>query len=201
VTKQAVPLDRRTMIADAAIEIVATQGIRALTHNAVDGHLELAKGSTSYYFRTKRALLEAAVLRITDKSVQEFMTSGMAGSAPSSPEDAALAVAEWLDGLLVHRRADVTARYALAIELSGDRELHERMAVSFFSRDHAIWLCRVLGAADPESAGADFVSLGEGLLFDRFAGARSLDKIEPGTPASVAQLARPLASYLRGLPA
>ncbi|WP_412543956.1 hypothetical protein R8Z50_16080 [Longispora sp. K20-0274] len=58
-------------------------------------------------------------------------------------------------------------------------------------------LFETLGVTRPEVAGADFVSVVEGLVFDRVAAARSLDGIRAGTPASVEQLAR--VTYLRGV--
>lgn len=56
--------NRRERIADAAIEVLAEQGARGLTHRAVDRVLGLANGSTSFYFRTHSALLLAAAERL-----------------------------------------------------------------------------------------------------------------------------------------
>jgi DNA-binding transcriptional regulator YbjK len=39
--------DRRTAILDAALEIVGTQGMRGLTHRAVDAAAGVAAGATS----------------------------------------------------------------------------------------------------------------------------------------------------------
>ncbi|OXM50487.1 TetR/AcrR family transcriptional regulator [Amycolatopsis alba] len=191
--------DRRGLIAEAATEILAAQGIRGLTHSAVDVRLDLPRGSTSYYFRTRQALLEAVVRRIADTSAHRFQLTGLALAAVAGHTAAANAMAAWLDDLLVGRRHHVTARYALTIELAGFPELHALLARALFSREHATRLCEALGASDPGAASADLVSLIEGLLFDRFAGARSLDGVEAGTPASVGQFARPLEAYLRGM--
>jgi hypothetical protein len=46
-------------IADAAIGLLAAEGMRGLTHRTVDRAADLPKGSTSYYFRTRQALLQA----------------------------------------------------------------------------------------------------------------------------------------------
>lgn len=56
--------DRREQIADAGITLLATRGIRALTHRAVDEELGLPAGSTSYYARTKRDLVNLIVQRL-----------------------------------------------------------------------------------------------------------------------------------------
>ncbi len=50
---------RRQRLLDAAVEVVATSGLRGLTHRAVDGQAGLPEGTTSAYFRTRLALLSA----------------------------------------------------------------------------------------------------------------------------------------------
>lgn len=60
------PEDRRTRIADAVITVLAERGSRGLTHRAVDEVAGLATGSTSYYVRSRAALLEAAVPRLVE---------------------------------------------------------------------------------------------------------------------------------------
>jgi len=53
-------------ITDAAIEVLAAQGVKGLTHRAVDTAADLPPGSTSYYLRTREALMEAAVQRLVE---------------------------------------------------------------------------------------------------------------------------------------
>ncbi|WP_189544888.1 TetR/AcrR family transcriptional regulator, partial [Streptomyces gelaticus] len=57
---------RRKQLADAAIGTLAAEGMRGLTHRAVDQRAGLAEGSCSYYFRTRQALLQAAVERLAE---------------------------------------------------------------------------------------------------------------------------------------
>lgn len=59
-------LDRRTRILDASLAIVGEGGTRSLTHRGVDRRLKLPDGSTSNYFRTREALLDAAVGRLLE---------------------------------------------------------------------------------------------------------------------------------------
>lgn len=192
------PRDRREAIADAAIDIVAKHGIRALTHRAVDGRLELPAGSCSYYFRTKRTLLQAVVERLKDVSRRDFAESSLARTDSTDAAVLGTQIATWLDDLLHRRPNDLTVRYALTLELRDDPELHEMLASSLFSRDGAVALFTALGASDPTMAGANFVSLVEGLVYDRFAGQRSRDGLQAGTDGSVDQLAAALTAYLVG---
>lgn len=55
--------DRRTQLADAGLAVLAAGGARGLTHRAVDRSAELPEGSTSYYLRTRVALLQACATR------------------------------------------------------------------------------------------------------------------------------------------
>ncbi|MFC4377064.1 TetR/AcrR family transcriptional regulator [Nocardia halotolerans] len=183
--------DRRAQIVTGAIELIATRGIRALTHRAVDTALDLPPGSASYYFRTRKALVEAVADRIATRSRDDFTAAGFA------PDPARLAhdIACWLDQLLAQRRNELIARHALTIEVLADADLHARLAGSLFSLDRATELFTALGAAEPRTVAGDFLALLEGLVFDRFAGLRA--GCAAGTADGVAQLTRPLSTFLR----
>lgn len=47
---------RRRQILEAALTVLAEQGMRGLTHRAVDREADLPQGSTSAYLRTRKAL-------------------------------------------------------------------------------------------------------------------------------------------------
>lgn len=55
---------RREALADAAIGIVSREGTHGLSHRAVDEAAEVPRGTTSNYFRSREALLEATVTRL-----------------------------------------------------------------------------------------------------------------------------------------
>jgi hypothetical protein len=48
-------MSRRALIADTAISTLARDGMRGLTHRAVDRAAGLPEGSASYHFRTRQA--------------------------------------------------------------------------------------------------------------------------------------------------
>ncbi|MEU1546148.1 TetR family transcriptional regulator [Nocardia sp. NPDC005745] len=185
--------DRRALLVDTAIELIAARGLRALTHRALDAELGLPAGSASYYFRSKRALIEGIVDRITTRSRDDF-AAALAPTGAIAPESIAVAIASWLDRLLAERRAHLIARHALLIDLLDDRDLHPRLVRSLFSTDRARDLFRAIGAADPDTRADDFVAVVEGAVFDRFAGNRTA--LRPDTTESVRQLARILAAHL-----
>ena len=81
-----VPLgeERRDAIADAAIHLVATRGLRGLTHRAVDAEAGLPPGSTSYYLSTRKALLTACLDRMLAQDASAAVAGG-SGGAPAGP--------------------------------------------------------------------------------------------------------------------
>ena len=55
--------ERRDQLGDAAIEVLAEEGGRGLTHRAVDTAADLPPGTTKNYFPTRQSLLLAAAER------------------------------------------------------------------------------------------------------------------------------------------
>ncbi|BDB60207.1 MULTISPECIES: TetR/AcrR family transcriptional regulator [Rhodococcus] len=161
---------RRTAISDAALELAARGGNHAVTHTGIDVHLGLPKGSTSYYFRTRHALVSAAIARLTERSRADFAALFDATTGDPNPSDL---IARYLERLLTVRRSDVLARYALATDARLEPESAEALATCMFSIPAASDLVRQLGAQEPDTAGRDLVVLLEGVLFDRTHGTRA----------------------------
>jgi DNA-binding transcriptional regulator YbjK len=163
--------DRRSQLADAALATLAASGMRGLTHRAVDAAAGVAEGSTSYYFRTRQALLEAAVARMAEldlgRSAALSPTSG-----PRTPDSLAEFITRWLTVSLREGRTVLLARYELALESTRRPELRDmliRAGAAF--RDLAAGLLAAMGAEDPARRGRDLVAYLDGLLFDEIAGA------------------------------
>ncbi|MEU0934116.1 TetR family transcriptional regulator [Embleya sp. NPDC005971] len=57
-------VDRRTLMLDASIRVLATHGLRGLTHRAVQEEAGLPNGSVTYYFKTRDQLILAVVERM-----------------------------------------------------------------------------------------------------------------------------------------
>lgn len=205
--------DRRTAIADAAIAIVSEHGVRALTHRAIDQSLGLPNGSTSYYFRSRHALLSGVVARLAERTEQDLQRSRSARAATATPPgrgDSAPALAaqleSWshaagtlLDRMIGERRADSMTRYALTLELATDPELHQILTAGRPIREFAELELDRLGAPDPAAAATDLVSLADGLVFDSLAGTRSLTAPTPGSADSVDRLSRAVRTFLNGV--
>ncbi|WP_249998140.1 TetR/AcrR family transcriptional regulator [Actinoplanes sp. M2I2] len=167
--------DRRAAIADAAIALVAAEGLRSLTHRAIDRALGLPPGSTSYYARTRRQLIELMVHRLAGRTVADL--------GPDAP-------AALLDRL-AERAADHRVRYALMVDLAGDPSLHPLLTTASPARATFLAAAEATltaaGVTDPARHAPGLVALVDGLLFDRVAGSAIPDAEE------VVQ------AYLRGL--
>ena len=59
--------ERRALLADAGLRVLAQHGARGLTHRAVDGAAGVPAGTTANYFRSRAALLGALGTRIFER--------------------------------------------------------------------------------------------------------------------------------------
>jgi DNA-binding transcriptional regulator YbjK len=186
VTKQA-PRgpDRQDAIADAAIHLVATRGLRGLTHRAVDAEAGLPPGSTSYYLRTRNALLTACVNRMLTRDVAAMPPD----AAAADPVELMVAMTA---GLARERPDDLVARYELSLEASRQPEL--RTAIDEGGRRLRAMLGQLLaglGVPDPQAAAWPVAAMLDGLLHDRVAGVGatlSPEAFEAGVRRSVTAL-------------
>jgi DNA-binding transcriptional regulator YbjK len=60
------PDQRRRELCDAAIQLLADDGAKGLSHLKVDAHADVPDGTTSFYFRTRSALLRAVAERMVE---------------------------------------------------------------------------------------------------------------------------------------
>ncbi|MDQ0708753.1 AcrR family transcriptional regulator [Arthrobacter woluwensis] len=168
--------DRRDAICEAAVGLLACDGARGLTHQAVDRRLNLPLGSTSYYFRTRHALLEATGRWIATRS-RAALEQGLSGPSDRAPGarsrpdagrpdvgEAAVVIARQLRLLLTDRRDQALARTALLGERSLPPELRDALAHCLFSVPLAEELMTALGAVEPREAARDLVTFLEGLI-------------------------------------
>ncbi|WP_197043225.1 TetR/AcrR family transcriptional regulator [Saccharothrix sp. NRRL B-16314] len=189
--------ERMAALADAAIHVVATKGMRGLTHRAVDAQAGVPTGSTSAYFRTRKALVEGVVQRLADLDNAEVEEVGT--TAPLDPDRLAEGIAHVLDQWMTTGRERTLARYACLLEATHHPELRGILAHGERPRAQAKAMLAAAGAEDPERQGRELVAFVDGLLFDRLVGAGALGAPTPGTPESRAELAQAVRAALRGV--
>jgi DNA-binding transcriptional regulator YbjK len=176
-------MSRRALIADAAISTLARDGMRGLTHRAVDRTAGLPEGSASYYFRTRQALLQAAVERLAELTTTDMLASAAlvdsaAVSPPPGQELSAFGAltAALVESWLTAGRERQLARYELSLEATRRPELRQTL-VTTGAAIRAVIAGRFAAAGVPEPAqrAADFAAFIDGLLFDQIAGAGNRD--------------------------
>ncbi|MFW5416497.1 TetR family transcriptional regulator C-terminal domain-containing protein [Nocardiopsis sp. CNT-189] len=164
--------ERIELIARAAVRVTAREGLRGLTHRAVDRAAGLPDGSTSYHARTRARLLEITLEHMAAEE-EQALTAFFAGAPPTRDEAARL-----LAGFVhasVHTSAERTlARFELALEASRRPELrriYDRAGARF--RDTAVATLRGLGSAAPERHARSLIAWCEGMVLDSVAGGGS----------------------------
>src|SRR6188472_4390843 len=115
------PPGTRERALEAAVELLGVEGVRALTHVRVDQRAGLPTGSTSNWFRTRRALLVGVIDWIVERELEELDPLSVAADQ---------GLDGFLDGLcgMVELQIEpygvrTRARYALFLELAGDLEI------------------------------------------------------------------------------
>ncbi|MDR6868003.1 AcrR family transcriptional regulator [Microbacterium resistens] len=208
--------DRRRAIAESGIRILARDGMRALTHRAVDREAGIAQGSSSYYAPTRRALLELIVQNLVERSAED--AKGLVGhdtatppggigvrtgpgAGPGAGPDAGPGADSDIDGMarmvaalidaLASRGDDMRARYALLLELDADDPLREVLArrspVQEGVRSLAISALAQIGVRSAEDRASELFDLTDALLVRR---------IVAGAELPVESI---VAAYLRGI--
>lgn len=119
---------RRTALLDAALHLIASEGLGAVSHRSVERLAGAPHGSTTYYFQSKAALIAAARQRLAD--LDHLALDGLAlevarALAPRSPtpqwDAITRALARWVDE---HRDLHL-ARFELALQAARDPALAE----------------------------------------------------------------------------
>ena len=118
---------RRRQLLDAALHVIADQGLRGLTHRAVDRQAGLAEGSCSAYLRTRSALQQALTDYVAATLVADVdaLAERLRGAPP---EDGGVEAAldlflRWLD-----QRELLVARLELTMLATRDPDLAARLA-------------------------------------------------------------------------
>ena len=130
---------RRRQLLDAALHVIADEGLRGLTHRAVDRRAGLPEGSCSAYLRTRSALQQALTEHVAGELLADVdaLAERLRGAPP---EDGGVEAAldlflRWLD-----QRELLVARLELTMAATRDAELSRLLA------DHRARLVEVVTA-------------------------------------------------------
>ncbi|WP_091293090.1 TetR/AcrR family transcriptional regulator [Amycolatopsis xylanica] len=165
-------ISKRERALGAAVDLLGTEGLRALTHVRVDERAELPRGSTSNYFRTRAALLDGVV----DWMVRQETPSVGAALDVATPDELVEAVARLFEFMLGPNRVVTTARMVLRLEASHDPALRQALARGGAAMtDLVVPVLTRLGASDPQVAAAALGACGQGFFVQAIAGGTTPD--------------------------
>ena len=171
--------DRKTLIADAAIALLASAGARGLTHRAVDQQAGLPTGSTSFYCRSRLELLTLALTRHGELDMADLAADGRALAArwraaaagtdpttvsalPGFIDSLAQRIATWLSPA---GRDRLVARFELFLIASHEPELAPVVqAQRQRFRDAAVGALTAMGVADAVHLAPALLMTVDGLL-------------------------------------
>lgn len=158
--------DKRTAVLDAAIHLVGTEGLRALTHRRVDAIAGVPAGSTSNYFRTRHALVEGVLDRLLEQDRVQLAAIGAA-----LPGDAR-ELEDLMHGYVMFVTGDdlvrTRARFAMFVEAMATPEL--RAGVETRRSELRGWIGTVLvglGVDDSATAARVLIDYLDGLILHR----------------------------------
>ncbi|QBX55498.1 TetR family transcriptional regulator [Nocardioides seonyuensis] len=172
--------DRRTHIARTALHVLATEGGRGLTHRAVDSAAGVPAGSTSYYFRTRAALLSACLDDLVAQDHDDLDVMAPLLTADDA-DGMVAALAGLLEKWLTSGRERHLARYELSLEA-----LRRPEVAAVLHRGGTAVRARVadvlagLGVEDAVDSAGWLVAALDGILFDRLAGANAALPVDRG---------------------
>ncbi|WP_380280228.1 TetR/AcrR family transcriptional regulator [Kitasatospora purpeofusca] len=188
---------RQTLIADAAVALIAERGLRGLTHRAVDEAAGLPAGSTSNLARTRAALLELAITRIAELESPAYAAPVRAPTAEHARELLAQLAADAVHQALTVGRTLTVARFELALEATRRPELrvvYDRLGAGFLGL--AVTLLTQCDSRTPEADARRLVRWADGVLFNVTAGSGA-GRV-PGPAELGAEVTRYLAALLDG---
>ena len=89
---------RRAELLDAAITIIGTHGIDAVTHRAVAIEAGVSAASTSYYFRSKDELIDEALDLVALREIDRLRElQSLVEDPAGDPAIWATAIADWIE--------------------------------------------------------------------------------------------------------
>ncbi|MEU4155150.1 TetR/AcrR family transcriptional regulator [Actinoplanes sp. NPDC026670] len=157
-------------VADAALQVLGTGGLHALSHARVDTTAGLPPGSTSNYFRTRAALVASAVARLRELDGAAWEAMLAAGPPHRLPQLADM-YARFVDDSTGAARVRTVARYVIFVQGVVQPDLLESLNAD--RRLLVEWTAGALRSFDVPQATATAQTLlaaVEGLIMHRLTG-------------------------------
>ncbi|GGN72174.1 hypothetical protein GCM10010112_40170 [Actinoplanes lobatus] len=165
-----VPSTTAVRATDAALEVLGTGGLHALSHARVDATAGLPPGSSSNYFRTRAALVAGAVDRLRELDAADWQAF-LAAGPPATPAGLIAAFTAFVEDATGRARVRTTARYVIFVQGVVEPALLDRLNAD--RRLITNWTAGILtdlGVHDPQATANTLLAAVEGLIMHRLTG-------------------------------
>jgi TetR/AcrR family transcriptional regulator, regulator of biofilm formation and stress response len=165
---------RREALLDAVLQVVADEGVDAVTHRRVADAAGLPLASTTYWFDSKEHLLTAALERAAERDIERLQTFIREAPSPergTDPLDRVVgAILDPVQDAGPTSRSLLLATYALLLEAARRPELRD----ATLRWTEAYWealtpLLAAAGSRDPRSHAELLLAAVDGLLVTQLA--------------------------------
>jgi DNA-binding transcriptional regulator YbjK len=185
---------RRAELLEAAVRLIGTRGMDAVTHRAVAAEAGVPAASTSYYFRSKGELIDEALRALAEGEIARLKERRQAvGALLGDLEVLAESLAQWIEEQTTPQGSvAVLAQYHLQIEAARRPEARDILEAWKDGTDE-------LAEAAMQAAGARDVQTAAILLIAALDGLRLRLLASGHDPLSGADLRHIINALLRGL--
>ena len=160
-------VERRSQIAQAAIEVLASHGIGGLTHRRVAARADISLAATTYYFRTKFDIVVEASGIVLRGYTDAFNRA--AARIRGAPTDSNT-FGEFVYRLIRHASRRDRMRTICWAEIILDARRHQEslmLARQWFGELACVWreIAKAAQTSNPEAVGRSAIDVVIGLLF------------------------------------
>ncbi|MCV7103228.1 TetR/AcrR family transcriptional regulator [Mycobacterium palustre] len=117
------PAERRRDLCDAAIRLLAADGAKGLSHLKVDREAAVPDGTTSFYFRTRSALLRAVAERLAELDLAALQSAADGSDGPGQRPSPSRLSQVVIQAGIEPQLSLTKARYELTMQASRDPAL------------------------------------------------------------------------------
>jgi TetR/AcrR family transcriptional regulator, regulator of biofilm formation and stress response len=169
---------RRDALLDAVLQVVAEEGVDAVTHRRVAQAARLPLASTTYWFDSKEHLLMAALERAAESDIERLRA--FVGEAPEHVPDpvgrVVGAILDPVDDSAQTRRGWLLATYALVLEAARRPALRDvTMRWTDAYLEALTPLLAAAGSCEPRSDAELLLAAADGLVVDQLASGQDSD--------------------------
>ncbi len=159
---------RRAALLEAAVEVVADQGVAGATHRSIAARAGMSTSTTSYFFSSLDELIAAALQMVGDRIVARVdAVTAQVADAELGPQEA---IDRFVDAVMAEPEPDTVAQFEIYLECARRPQFqataHQIMASIEGGAEASL---RALGVAHADERAPMVVALLDGLALHRHA--------------------------------